>query len=282
MAESLAAIAALLAQSPSVADAPSPEERAARLTSLIRSEHPERSWKTRSVQNAAAKAVGTSTPGELQREARQAEAAGERRTRARSGRLLRSGRRLRSQIPSARSPVGGASTVRGLIAQALGLLILYWVLRTPDAITRITSGFRRVLDYLVSPRGVAANPLVIPQEVIDVAARGAGRDAGRHAGPGSPRKRAEEWRTLVAEYFPASQVDKALRVMACESEGNPSARNPTSGAAGLFQHMPQWWDSRSQAAGFAGASPYDPRANVGTAGWLWSRDGWGAWSCGDA
>ena len=50
----------------------------------------------------------------------------------------------------------------------------------------------------------------------------------------------EQWRSLVAEHFPPEHVDAALTVMACESGGDPGATNP-SGAAGLFQAMPQWW-----------------------------------------
>lgn len=284
----LAEAAAEISSDPEISGISDPAERADRVASEIRSRYPLAGWKVRSIQDAAARATGTTSPSELEREVREADAADERRrgsrARARSRSARRAGRRLRGAItpPSPGSPLRGASSVRGLLAQSFGLVILFWVLRTPDVIGRITNGLRRVITYVISPRGVAANPLVIPQPVLDVAARGAERDAGRHAGAGSPAKRVEEWRPLVARFFPAAQVDKALRVMACESQGNPDARNPSSGAAGLFQHMPQWWASRSQAAGFAGRSVYDPEANVGTAAWLWSRDGWGAWSCGDA
>lgn len=35
---------------------------------------------------------------------------------------------------------------------------------------------------------------------------------------------AEQWRPLVAEIFPADEVDDVLSVMACESRGNPNTR----------------------------------------------------------
>lgn len=91
--------------------------------------------------------------------------------------------------------------------------------------------------------------------------------------------RVERWRPLVAQYFPAGQVDRALRVMACESGGYSRAANPTSSARGLFQHLGKYWATRSAAAGFAGASIFDPEANVATAAWLLKEAGWGSWVC---
>ena len=53
--------------------------------------------------------------------------------------------------------------------------------------------------------------------------------------------------------------------------------NASSGAAGLFQHIPRYWSDRSTKAGFAGADIYDPNANVGVAAYLVDRDGWKHW-----
>lgn len=93
-----------------------------------------------------------------------------------------------------------------------------------------------------------------------------------------PKGGAEGWRSLVETYFPAGQVELALVVIGCESGGDPGATNRSSGAAGLFQHMPSYWPERSKAAGFGGADIYDPDANVGVAAWLVRVDGWGHWN----
>jgi len=82
----------------------------------------------------------------------------------------------------------------------------------------------------------------------------------------------EQWRSLVASIFPADTVDNVLRVMQCESGGNPNAVSPT-GDHGLMQI------NEVNFARFAGRSPYDPEANLevayamsagGTSFWAWS------------
>lgn len=102
----------------------------------------------------------------------------------------------------------------------------------------------------------------------------------------TPGSGVEPWRPLVARYFPDHLVEEALAVMRCESLGNPLAVNIYSGASGLFQQMPFYWPSRAEAAGWGGASIFDPEANVAVSAWLVVRseashpDGaWGHWSC---
>ncbi len=89
----------------------------------------------------------------------------------------------------------------------------------------------------------------------------------------------EQWRPLVSRYFAADQVERALRVMACESGGAPNAKSPISSASGLMQHLGKYWASRSAAAGWAGASIFDPEANIAVAAWLQRTGGWGHWVC---
>lgn len=84
----------------------------------------------------------------------------------------------------------------------------------------------------------------------------------------------EAWRPLVADWFPASEVDKALDVMACESGGDPSAYNP-SGASGLMQVM-DWW---APEFGYSPADLFDPVINLEVARSVWDLQGWAAWSC---
>jgi soluble lytic murein transglycosylase-like protein len=80
-------------------------------------------------------------------------------------------------------------------------------------------------------------------------------------------------------------VDQALRIIQCESLGDPEAYNPYSGASGLFQFLPSTWASTSPKAGFPDASVFDPVANIGAAAWLANRydalgmSYWQPWSC---
>lgn len=95
----------------------------------------------------------------------------------------------------------------------------------------------------------------------------------------------ERWRSLVTSFFPSHRVEEALRIIDCESNGDPDAYNPYSGASGLFQFIPSTWATTAPRAGYAGASPFEPEANVASAAWLaneYQRQGeyyWQAWSC---
>jgi hypothetical protein len=95
----------------------------------------------------------------------------------------------------------------------------------------------------------------------------------------------ERWRPLVEAHFAADRVDQALAIIRCESYGDPDAVNPVSGAAGLFQHLPRYWPERAAAAGYPGASVYDPEANIAGAAWLVALSeasglpAWYFWTC---
>lgn len=108
------------------------------------------------------------------------------------------------------------------------------------------------------------------------------------AGSGDPwvgPPEVEQWRSLVSQYFPSNRVDEALQIIDCESNGDPDAYNPYSGASGLFQFIPSTWATTAPAAGFPGASPFEPEANVGSAAWLAGQYEdlglyyWQAWNC---
>jgi len=97
----------------------------------------------------------------------------------------------------------------------------------------------------------------------------------------------EQWRQSVGEAInsyggPSSDTNRFLRIMQCESMGQPNATNPSSGAAGLMQHLPQYWDARAASAGYSGYSAYDPIANINVSAWLIYQapgGGWQHWVC---
>lgn len=86
----------------------------------------------------------------------------------------------------------------------------------------------------------------------------------------------EQWRGLVEAHFQPGDVAWAMRVMACESNGNPYAENPRSTATGLFQFLRGWW---SGAWGYPAFDPFNPEANVKAAAWLFYTDGPHHWVC---
>jgi len=140
----------------------------------------------------------------------------------------------------------------------------------PDApVTRaeMASFLTRALD-LEPPAEMDEIPLEVIEQLNEIVVP---------TGPG-----AEGWRPLVELYFPAHEVDRAIRVMECESKGDPKARNPRSGASGLFQHMPRYWPKRAAGAGFPGASVFEPEANIAAAAYLiydQPGGGWKHWVC---
>ncbi len=122
------------------------EDRAARIASGLRLQRPDTTSRGR--QRAAAKAAGVSAPpsgaaatslqdepGRVGRAAKRGKKAATR-GKKRAGRAARRARR---------------STPGVLVTQALGLTALYWVLRYPDAVTRVTDGLARGFAWLAAP-----------------------------------------------------------------------------------------------------------------------------------
>lgn len=108
---------------------------------------------------------------------------------------------------------------------------------------------------------------------------------GGGGGPWDHPPAVEQWRGLVSQFFPSIRVEEALRIIDCESNGDTNAVNPYSGASGLFQFLPSTWATTAPNAGYAGASPLDPEANIASAAWLANRYQelgyyyWTPWSC---
>ena len=102
----------------------------------------------------------------------------------------------------------------------------------------------------------------------------------------------ENWRSTVAQYWPANRVDCALGIIQRESKGDPRAYNASSSAEGLMQHLSKYWVSRAKGAGFVDgsglvASPYNGAANIAAGAYLATYyDGaigqwWNPWKSGN-
>jgi hypothetical protein len=72
-------------------------------------------------------------------------------------------------------------------------------------------------------------------------------------------------------------TDVAVCVAERESNFDPLAVNPATGAAGVFQFIPATWASLSELAGRGGASVFDARSNVAVAAWTVAHYGWHPW-----
>jgi hypothetical protein len=78
---------------------------------------------------------------------------------------------------------------------------------------------------------------------------------------------------LIDYFFAEDDRAWALRVAFCESSAQPdditsTARHHRSGASGWFQHLPKFWEERTEAVGIAGTDIMDPIAQVQVAAWL--------------
>lgn len=72
----------------------------------------------------------------------------------------------------------------------------------------------------------------------------------------------ECWRSEIAKY--SWPVEQAMKVMRCESGGNPNAVNERSNARGLFQIL---------------GGTLDPVENIAHAHRMWLKRGWQPWVC---
>lgn len=86
------------------------------------------------------------------------------------------------------------------------------------------------------------------------------------------------WQGLVEAHFPPAQVAKACSVLMCESNGNPTARNPSSTAAGLFQFLTSTHQAYGDTA-YPTAADAPPASQVAAAARLYHARGWQPWVC---
>jgi hypothetical protein len=94
----------------------------------------------------------------------------------------------------------------------------------------------------------------------------------------------ERWRPLVTRWFTLAgipdEIDNALSVMECESQGRPDARNPSSTATGLFQHLRGFMERNAHHIGLDHYDRTYARHNVAVTAFVVAQDGgWRQWSC---
>jgi soluble lytic murein transglycosylase-like protein len=157
-----------------------------------------------------------------------------------------------------------------------------WLTGASDATETTMTASATLAAPLASPATDAedAVPALTPRTLVTIATSA----PDQIASSGQPRDggyppAVERWRPLVTEYFPAGWTDWALQIISCESHGDPKAVNARTGARGLMQHLDRYWAGRAEAAGWAGASSYDPEANIAVGAWLLANGGISHWSC---
>ena len=118
---------------------------------------------------------------------------------------------------------------------------------------------------------VASEPITAPvAQVIHVGTK-------YKPAPPPPAEIAAIIRAAAAKY--GVDPEQLLRVAYCESRYDPLAYNPVLGASGLFQIIPGTWRANSVAAGYGGASVWDPVANANVAAYMFSLGQARQWSC---
>jgi hypothetical protein len=99
-----------------------------------------------------------------------------------------------------------------------------------------------------------------------------GDGGGQFISP-SPTPTTDEWIDQVW----GDHADEARQVIACESSGNPKAKNPNSSASGLFQII----DGTFKHHGCTG-DVFDPYTNISCAKRIFNDRGWQPWTASNA
>ena len=142
-----------------------------------------------------------------------------------------------------------------LFAALTAVLVLATGCRSADYGTPISGGLSApTTTTLPKMEFVAHRPAVKPDEV------------DQPTGPSTLRE-------LIEVYLKPEDHAWAEEVAFCESSAQPDdvfsfAVNRSSRAAGWFQHLPKFWEERTEAAGIAGASIADPVAQLQVAAYL--------------
>ena len=106
------------------------------------------------------------------------------------------------------------------------------------------------------------------------------QSAGTIASPTSGWLSEVEVRALISLFFAPEDVNRAIRVAWCESRFDPKSVDMRTGGAGLFHHLPRYWEERAANAGYPDADQFDPEASAAAAAWeVYNGGGWEVFGC---
>jgi hypothetical protein len=141
-----------------------------------------------------------------------------------------------------------------------------------------TSGEARVTFLVRSVNGVETGRTIVASEQLSAPVAQVVHVGTKVKPPPPPPAEIEAIiRAAAAKYD--VDPDQLLRVAYCESRYDPLAFNSVLGASGLFQIIPGTWRVNSAAAGYGGASVWDPVANANVAAWMFGNHQAGQWAC---
>jgi hypothetical protein len=201
-----------------------------------------------------------------QRNARVASDAGQARQRAEQS-AAQTGSLAAAQVEALRQLRDGEKDMRAAVAAQRRL------------IGRLDDRLKREIALAVTDR-ITAPPAPPPSGSGTDPAPGSGGGGGPPSGgppPGPPPPPENKIDALIYSIWGDGPNGRVAECIADrESRDNPNARNASSGAAGLFQLMPFWWDGNN-AFGWK-FDPYDAEENAKHAYLIWKRDGWNPWT----
>jgi hypothetical protein len=162
---------------------------------------------------------------------------------------------------TARDAAGNETTVR--------IVVTY---DAPDATTSTTQAPATTTTNPPSSSATTTTTKAPTTTTTEPSATSSGYSSQWPADAGGQRD-VENWRSTVAKYWRADQVDCVLGIIRRESRGDPTAYNSSFGASGLMQHLAKYWPSRAAGAGFVDssglvASPFNGAANIAAGKYL--------------
>ena len=159
-----------------------------------------------------------------------------------------------------------------LLIVILLMLLIMWFIPSPKKqikANKVDFGYLLLYEEKEKefPQGdkTPSQPPVVDQPVVETLQRNAAIYQGG----------CEQWRALVAKYFPPEQIDNALAIINAESGGNPYAVSPTDDH-GLFQINRGTWYGYAENLPLEMA--YDPETNVRIASYIFNTRGWQPWT----